>query len=120
MQASAADLARFDPRSTAWVSASSLRSKACTSLPVRVYHCCPRPGVSKLVEPWIAAACSRTHRPAARRTRAWFSGTVPSAFGPTFNNDQDAEVLFRVAAVYRLEPWLDPKNDLAFQFGADG
>jgi hypothetical protein len=27
----------------------------------------------------------------------------------TTDNDQDAEVLFRVAAVYRLEPWLDPK-----------
>jgi hypothetical protein len=24
------------------------------------------------------------------------------------SNDQDADVLFRVAAVYRLEPWLDP------------
>jgi hypothetical protein len=27
----------------------------------------------------------------------------------TTDNDQDAEVLFRVTAVYRLEPWLDPK-----------
>ena len=26
----------------------------------------------------------------------------------TTDNDQDADVLFRVAAVYRLEPWLDP------------
>jgi hypothetical protein len=26
----------------------------------------------------------------------------------TTDNDQSAEVLFRVAAVYRLEPWLDP------------
>ncbi|MBL8526911.1 MAG: hypothetical protein JNL68_04450 [Burkholderiales bacterium] len=32
---------------------------------------------------------------------------LASEFGTT-DNDEDADVLFRVAAVYRLEPWLDP------------
>lgn len=32
---------------------------------------------------------------------------LASEFGTT-DNDTDADVLFRVAAVYRLEPWLDP------------
>lgn len=34
---------------------------------------------------------------------------LASEFGTTDGtNDEDADVLFRVAAVYRLEPWLDP------------